>query len=225
MPKRNDRPRGPESDVAARVALERERRSWSAAEPARRMTAAGCPIDQSAINKIEQGDPPRRITVDELVAFAQVFGLEIEDLLIPAYAARDAEIRRRFARLSEIYTQVNLLAGVAIDLTDEIARLIRLDPGAGVRALEAEAAFRSSFIELADSLDAVAEDVKAHLRSGGLTQTEPKPLTSELRFQRPSQYVARAAQAAAPPPGGESSTASPRRRTRKEADGKHQQAP
>lgn len=44
------------------------------------MTDAGCPIQGSAIYKIEKADPPRRITVDELVAFATVFETSAVDL-------------------------------------------------------------------------------------------------------------------------------------------------
>jgi hypothetical protein len=72
-----------EEHLAKRIAVER-----AAATPpmtleglAKRMTDAGCAIQASAIYKIEQGDPPRRITVDELVGFARVFGTTPEDLL------------------------------------------------------------------------------------------------------------------------------------------------
>ena len=70
-----------ESYLAARIASEREARTWSLEGLAYRMTQAGCAINQSAIYKIEQGQPRRRITVDELVAFSRVFGLPLDDLL------------------------------------------------------------------------------------------------------------------------------------------------
>ena len=44
------------------------------------MTDAGCPITGSAIFKIEKSQPRRRIVVDELVAFARVFGIPMEQL-------------------------------------------------------------------------------------------------------------------------------------------------
>jgi hypothetical protein len=47
------------------------------------MTDAGCNIQASAIYKIEKVDPARRITVDELIALARVFGRSIDDLLRP----------------------------------------------------------------------------------------------------------------------------------------------
>ncbi|MEK4240807.1 helix-turn-helix transcriptional regulator [Janibacter sp. FSL W8-0316] len=72
-----------ETNLAWRISHEREERGWSYDALARRMTEAGCPINASAIYKIEKGDPPRKIGVDELIAFARVFGREVEDLLTP----------------------------------------------------------------------------------------------------------------------------------------------
>jgi transcriptional regulator with XRE-family HTH domain len=88
-----------ESALAQRIAYERERRGWSYEGLARRMTAAGCPINQSALYKIEKGTkgkngepgPPRRITVDELLGFSRVFEQSIESLLLPTAAALSEE--------------------------------------------------------------------------------------------------------------------------------------
>jgi transcriptional regulator with XRE-family HTH domain len=77
-----------ESNLARRVQREREYRGMSYETLAKAMTAAGCSIQASAIFKIEKGDPPRRITVDELVAFADVFEVEIDDLLTPVEVLR-----------------------------------------------------------------------------------------------------------------------------------------
>jgi transcriptional regulator with XRE-family HTH domain len=92
MPPRNpNRSLFSEEGLARRVALEREQRGWTYEGLAKRMTDAGCPINQSALYKIEKGTkgkdgqpgPARRITVDELVALAQVFDTTPEDLLLP----------------------------------------------------------------------------------------------------------------------------------------------
>ncbi|MEU4287799.1 helix-turn-helix transcriptional regulator [Kribbella sp. NPDC026596] len=82
-----------ERNLAERIRYERERKGWSYAGLAARLTNAGCAIDQSALYKIEKSDPPRRITVDELVGFAAVFGIAIEDLLLPLEVALDREVR------------------------------------------------------------------------------------------------------------------------------------
>jgi transcriptional regulator with XRE-family HTH domain len=83
MPKRTPGVLETEENVAAHVQREREARGWSTAELAKRMTRAGCPMNQSAVWRIESGEPRRRITVEELLGFARVFRLSIDDLLSP----------------------------------------------------------------------------------------------------------------------------------------------
>lgn len=83
MPRPNkDRQVEHEANLARRIEVERERRDWSLTDLARRMTDAGCPLHASAIHKIEKGDPPRRISLNEAVAFAQVFGLPLGALIL-----------------------------------------------------------------------------------------------------------------------------------------------
>lgn len=72
-----------EDSVAGHVQQERELRGWSTAELARRVTEAGCPISQSAVWRIESGSPRRKISVDELIGFAKVFEMQIQELLEP----------------------------------------------------------------------------------------------------------------------------------------------
>lgn len=81
-----------EQALARRIAHERERRGWSYDGLASRMTKAGCAIQSSAIYKIEKSDPPRRITVDELVAFAEVFAVPVQNLLLPPEVAAKEEL-------------------------------------------------------------------------------------------------------------------------------------
>ncbi len=79
-----------EDHLARRIAWERERRGWTYEGLAKRMTEAGCAMNQSAIYKIEQLTPRRRITVDELVGFSRVFGVPVDDLLLdPAVVVGD----------------------------------------------------------------------------------------------------------------------------------------
>ncbi len=85
MPRPNKRRRiEGELTVAKRIAYEREARGWTYESLARHVTEAGCPLNGSAIYKIEKADPPRRIVVDELVAFAEVFGLTLDEMFTPA---------------------------------------------------------------------------------------------------------------------------------------------
>lgn len=102
MPRPN-RPRSIASEqaLARRIAYEREAREWSPQGLASRMTQAGCPIQASAIYKIEKNDPPRRITVDELVAFSEVFGIPVAELLLPPEAVVTEELGLRILRWDE----------------------------------------------------------------------------------------------------------------------------
>lgn len=207
MPTRNNRPRGPEVDVAARIALEREHRGLSAARLARLMTERGCTMNQSAINKIEQGNPPRRITVDELVAFAQVFDLEVEDLLTVAHAAREREVERAYRAAAEAAHQIDVMAIAYERQLDRLVALASIDPTVHERITEAREQCRTAMVRLTAAVESVSDEVLRRLRAQPPTViNEPKPRTSELRLG-PTSYERRAAAAAAPPPkSGKSST-------------------
>jgi len=85
---------GSEDGLARRVEHERMRRNWSPAGLARLVTKAGAPMNQSAIWKIENGTPRRKITVDEALAFAAVFEVPLEELLLPVELVEEQELRR-----------------------------------------------------------------------------------------------------------------------------------
>jgi hypothetical protein len=108
------RPRPPRSlanerNVAARVAYERERLEMSYAGLATRMTDLGCTIDAAAIYKIEKNDPPRRITVDELVTFAEVFGVSVMDMLVPPADVVGTEVASLLDRFQAIGDEIRRL--------------------------------------------------------------------------------------------------------------------
>ncbi len=69
-----------EDTLRRRIAYEREQRGWSPAGLASRMTKAGCPIQQSAIWKIENAG--RQIKVTELLALQRVFDVPMEELFV-----------------------------------------------------------------------------------------------------------------------------------------------
>ncbi|WP_345649148.1 hypothetical protein [Pseudonocardia tropica] len=68
------------------------------------MTDVGCPMQGTTVYKIERQNPPRRITVDELAAFALIFDLpatelmqspqEVEDSVLMSLLARAVKVRR-----------------------------------------------------------------------------------------------------------------------------------
>ncbi|MET7639338.1 helix-turn-helix transcriptional regulator [Streptomyces sp. NPDC005438] len=65
--------------VAATIRDLRERAGLNTTELARRLTAAGRPIHQTTVSRIESGS--RAITVDDVAAFAAVFGVRPAALL------------------------------------------------------------------------------------------------------------------------------------------------
>ncbi|CAG7845787.1 hypothetical protein USB125703_02062 [Pseudoclavibacter triregionum] len=83
-----------EANLADRIRMEREARSLTNEGLAKLMTDAGCAMQGSAIFKIEKGEPRRRISVDELVAFAAVFETTVEDLLTPVDLLRKERAKK-----------------------------------------------------------------------------------------------------------------------------------
>ncbi|WP_395295245.1 helix-turn-helix domain-containing protein [Kitasatospora hibisci] len=81
-----------EEHAAERVRLEREYLGWSTGELAKRMTAAGYPMNQSSVWRIESGEPRRRINLDEAIGFAKVFGLPLEEFLGPPESSSNKHI-------------------------------------------------------------------------------------------------------------------------------------
>jgi transcriptional regulator with XRE-family HTH domain len=93
-----------ERSLAQRVATERELRGMTYEGLATRMARAGCPINASGIYKIEKAG--RRITVDELLGFSAVFGVKVDDLLLPPRAAVDRVFRDRLAEIDAASREV-----------------------------------------------------------------------------------------------------------------------
>ena len=123
-----------ERALAARIAYERDARGMSYEGLAARMTAIGCAINASAIYKIEKGEPPRRITVDELVALGRVFKLELEELVQPPEVAANKQLLRLLRNMQnaadatlqadgEYKTALNALAKFAEDQPSVVASL------------------------------------------------------------------------------------------------------
>src|SRR5665213_965225 len=93
-----------EANLARRIDYERRQRGWTYDATAEQMTKAGCPIQGSAIHRIVNGNPagkaPRKITVDELVAFAAIFGTTPEELLVPIEVVLEAEARKHLEEVA-----------------------------------------------------------------------------------------------------------------------------
>ena len=112
---------GAEETFADRVRIERERRGWSYEATAQALTDAGCPVQSSAIYKIEKAENRRRITLDEAVAFARVFGASLDELLRPVDEARADRIRE----LIEQFTEVRIRSSVAAEELQTVSDALR----------------------------------------------------------------------------------------------------
>lgn len=160
-----------EEALAKRVAYEREQRGWSYEALAKRMTAAACPINQSSIYKIEKGQPRRRVTVDELLGFSTVLGLDVAELLLPP----EAILNRRLADLlGNVVSNLEVLDDYDKAMNSEWQELrTHLDrPGARAivedrfRRIEREDVRATALEALAKSDSHVFFDVRLSLRAG-----------------------------------------------------------
>ncbi len=157
-------PRRDQVRVAARVSWERRRRKWSGRDLAERMTDAGCPMDQSAISRIEGGK--RGISIEELVGFASVYHSSVERMLVlPTPEDLGLEVAELLERLhAKRRTLVHVSRGVT-ELMRELASLL-LDAGHfDVRVLDALVQLESAMVRLFDlalELEAAAKGVEPH---------------------------------------------------------------
>jgi transcriptional regulator with XRE-family HTH domain len=77
--------------IAARMAELRKARRWSAVSLAEEMTLAGVSWDRYVVSNLERGRRAN-VTVDELLALAQVFGVPPETLLLGQAAADQQDV-------------------------------------------------------------------------------------------------------------------------------------
>ncbi|RBM19600.1 helix-turn-helix transcriptional regulator [Streptomyces sp. PT12] len=77
-----------EANVAVRIKLEREARGWSTNALSDRLNEAGFDMNPSGVWRIENGK--RRINLDEAIGFAEVFGLDLRNLVGPPQLAAKA---------------------------------------------------------------------------------------------------------------------------------------
>jgi transcriptional regulator with XRE-family HTH domain len=119
---------GGEDNLARRIERERTAHGWSYEALAKRMTDAGCSIQGSAIYKIEKTDPPRRITVDELLALAQVFGKSVEDLLTPIEVLDDRRAQKLLEELDEADDELVAAIRKFLDAYSELLALAANNP-------------------------------------------------------------------------------------------------
>lgn len=123
-----------ETNLARRIAFEREQRGWSYEGLAKRMAAAGYPIQSTAIFKIERGKPPRRVTVDELVGFAAAFDVTVEEMLVPVELIHDRRALELHQEQVRLYGQLRKTAVGMYDAQRELLALGSTSTGAAADA-------------------------------------------------------------------------------------------
>lgn len=176
---------GTEQALSRRLQWERERRGWSYDGLASRMTNVGCPIQPSALYKIEKGDPPRRITVDELVALAQVMEHSVPDLLQPVEMVLHEDITRTEQAEKEAWKRLQEAADAALEARSARAALYRKAlSGQDERLGEAVNAF---WAEKSRSLHPAG---KSNRGGGGLAKIDEE-LRAERARETPEQRARR----------------------------------
>jgi transcriptional regulator with XRE-family HTH domain len=125
VPPKTSRPPGPDEWAARRIRYERERLGWSTAELARRVNLGGVQLRQQQVWQIENGKPPRRLSVGEAAAFAKVFGISLAELMTPpppeaAEFMTLFEVGRAFA---EWRRDAGALFGRLLDISKELDAL------------------------------------------------------------------------------------------------------
>ena len=158
MPRPNrDRTVLAEENLARRVAFEREARGWTYEGTAKRMTNIGCPIQPTAIYKIEKGEPRRRISVDELVAFAKVFDFEVQEMLMPVGAVLNDAAKTYLEGAYEAQRAITTAVTEAVNVT---VGLYRFTVEYGLAA----------DLDVAELLKEMTGEVRSHEADGELSK-------------------------------------------------------
>ena len=118
-----------EANLARRIKRERELIGWSPAKLAQQMTDVGYPLNQSAVWRIENGDPPRRVNLEEAVGFAKVFGITLEDLITPLGDAATPELKRLMQDLVDATRVLREADSVAYQAAEALEEYTNARPG------------------------------------------------------------------------------------------------
>lgn len=171
-----------EDNVAAHIQGEREARAWSTGHLAKLVTEAGCPISQSAIWRIENGEPRRKISVDELIAFGKVFDMTVDEMLQPREAGASVrQIKQHIEDWLDLEEQATEIHG-GIDIrVAELVGLAWAEPELEERVVqllgeELEQRPRHLRRRLADGLADRFREEMEKAREAGRPQYGPTPL-------------------------------------------------
>ena len=90
-----------EENVAVRIRLEREARGWGTNGLSDRLNEAGFEMNPSAVWRIE--NRKRRINLDEAIGFAEVFGIDLRNLVGPPQLAARARVMELIDEVVEAF--------------------------------------------------------------------------------------------------------------------------
>lgn len=122
-----------EDRVAKRIAHERTSRGWSYQGMSDVVGEFGVPMDKSSIQQVEKGS--RRVHVDELIAFANVFRLPIDQLVQDDDIVDTREVRATYKKWQEALRAQARAEAVARGLLSILQRKVAKNPST-VEALE-----------------------------------------------------------------------------------------
>lgn len=148
---------GAQDSVVERLRNELESRGWSQSELSRRLADLKPPyhLSQGAISRMLAYDNPREITVDDLLAFVRVFGIPLEEFVLPAAITYEVggwgaymTAVDKLERLREAQAEYEAAVAQARELVEQHAglkprllwhreRLAESDPNAGSAEVEA----------------------------------------------------------------------------------------
>ncbi|WSA39295.1 helix-turn-helix domain-containing protein [Streptomyces sp. NBC_01808] len=140
-----------EENVAVRIRLEREARGWSTNGLSDRLNAAGFDMNPSAVWRIE--NRKRRINLDEAIGFAEVFGIDLRNLVGPPQLA---------AR------------GRAMELIDDVVDAYRATQRANsafTTARDALDAYLTEHPSIREEADAMVSNAIAEVSAGHMAKT------------------------------------------------------
>jgi transcriptional regulator with XRE-family HTH domain len=115
MPKKPEAQIGPELIVAQRIRQERRAKGWTLDTLARKLQReTGTTVAPSALSMVENGK--RRITLNEALAYAEVFGIGLPDLIEPKSEDQRLQDDMLWA-LRAVYTASTALTEAMISVT------------------------------------------------------------------------------------------------------------
>jgi len=188
VPRKTPRPPGPDDWASERIRYEREKRGWSTAELARRITLTGVPMRQPQVWQVESGTPRRRLSVGEAAAFARVFDISLAELMTPPEEIAAGELIELGRAFQEWRRDEGILSARLVDIAKRVDEL------------SDDAAYTAGVVEkssdLSSSADAINRDLETLIENSKRVMRSVKQhgsvwsVIASMRDQVPEQATA-----------------------------------